>query len=532
MFDILDSNPSAVFRGLIAKYFPEVPSGPDSPTYTYLIAPIEVLFKSYHDTIKRELEEFRKLVRGDVSREYVERLPNSTLDFYGALQGLSRLNAQPSWGVLKVTLSTTVTPGTRLSFPEMNFISGTGTYKTVATSSVVPSSHIIYLTYKAVTATSGKLPYGISVALGNTMVQSALVYLSSDGTQTEDNWSYFSRIRNYITGRVSPGKNILTTAAQILAGSKDFAIVGKDNRMFRDIVAFGNPPTYAHLGGMIDTYIKTGNVVYGSVIEQIHGLTETEKSLVLIPRTMYLDYGVVLVNGTVRAVDYPGTGTFLETYMDSDDKRYNLPLGIPVLDLRSVFPGAILNVTEIRVGGTVLNEGTDYLIVSGDRGATFTSGNKLLAIFNPATVSSGVNATVKGMYVNNWGDADKAFRTLTEDLIGIDAIVKPYMPICVEISLVLGNSEVTVDKNQLVNQINGEASFDLGRVLSSITERGGLIQSYSTKLTLRSPTFKDYVISGATAATPHSFAPLGVSFTDLYRFYTAPELITVSYMGG
>lgn len=532
MFEILDSNPSAVFRGLLSKYFPELPSGPDSPTYSYLIAPIEVLFKSYHDSVKRELVTFRNLVKGDVSREYIEKLPQATLDFYGMLHGISRLPAQPSWGVLKVTLAASTTPGTRISYPEMRFTSGTGTYRTVPTSGIVPDSRIVYLTFKAVSARAERLVYGASVALGNTVVQSAEVYLSADGTNIEDNWSYFSRIRNYITGRVSPGKNILVTAAQTLSGSNDYQLVGKDNRMFRDIVAFGDPedPTYAHLGGMIDLYIKTGNVVYGETTEDIHGLTETEKSLTLIPRTMYLDYGVVLVNGTVRAVDYPGPDTFLEEYMDSEDKRYDLPLGLPVVDLRSVFPGAVLNIVSISIGGVPLVEGTDYVIISGDRGGTFTAGNKLLAVFDPATYSAGTTVSIEALYINNWSDAEESFKAMTEDLVGIDALLKPYMPISVEIGLVLGNEDIEIDKNELVTQINGEASFDLGRVLSDITERGGQLQSYSTRLVLRTPTFKEYVLENTTAATPHSFAAMGVPFTDLYRFYTAPDLITISYI--
>ncbi|MCC7572183.1 MAG: baseplate J/gp47 family protein [Candidatus Methanofastidiosum sp.] len=534
MFDMLDSNPSAVFRGLLSKHFPELPSGPDSPTYSYLIAPIEVLFKSYHDSVKKELEDFRNLLRGDVSKEYIMKLPTATLDFYGMLHGISRLPSQPSWGVLKVTLAGTTTPGTRIAYPEIRFTAGTGTYRTVPTNGIVPESRTVYLTYKAVSARAERLAYGTSVALGNTMVQAAEVYLTSDGTGVEDNWSYFSRIRNYITGRVSPGRNILITAAQTLSGANDYQLVGKDNRMFRDIVAFGNSedPTYSHLGGMVDLYVRTSNVVYGETTENIHGLTETEKSLTLIPRTMYLDYGVVLVNGTVRAVDYPGPGTFLEDYMDSEDKRYDLTLGLPVIDLRSVFPGAILNILALSVGGVPLEENTDYVIISGDRGGTFTAGNKLLVVFNPATFTEGTSVNIEALYVNNWTDAEESFKAMTEDLVGIDALLKPYMPISVEISLVLGSSEIEIDKNQLVNQINGEASFDLGRVLSNITERGGQLQSYSTRLTLRTPTFKSYVLENTTAATPHSFAALGVPFTDLYRFYTAPDLISINYIEG
>jgi len=526
MFEILNGNSGDTFRGLMSKYFPELPAGNDSPTYSYLIAPIETAFNTYHSIVKRDLDILRSLAVGSsLSQEYINSLPQDTLDFFGTLHGMSRMAGLPVWGVLKVK---TVSSGT-VTFPELSFSTDSGTYRTFPATVDSPTNRLVYISYTATDMTSPVIPFGTEVTLASADISEAYSYLYKPAVPQETNYEFYERIMASVSGRSNPIYNLLLSSADTVSGNTDITIVGtRDNRMFRDIVAIETDPnpTFQHTGGKIDVYIPPNQITYQSAALVSGGLTASQKELLLTPKTMLLDYGVALVDGTVVAVDYPGRGTFIQEYVNNWPRVYELPLDIPVIDISGAFTGAVLDVLSVSSSSGSLTEGTDYVWISGDRGGSFTHRQKSLLVFNPDLHEEGSAYTVYALVADSWDSVNELFSSLTGELVGLDVLLKPFNPVTTVVTLTV-KGETSLDKGTLVGAINGSPIFDLGEALRALTDSGTPLVSIETSLRLRTPTYYLSTITGVSTATNNSFISNGIPFSDLYRFYTAPDLITI-----
>jgi len=526
MFDILDKNSGDIFRGLLSKYFPELPAGTDSPSYSYLIAPIEAAFNTYHALVKKDLNVLRTLVSDTtLTREYIEGLPAETMNFFGTLHGMSRLPGVPVWGVLKLKMAGTDT----YSLPEMSFSYAGGNYRTYPAVVEAPANRLVYISYAGADTSAPLIPYGTEITLSRAEVVEAYAYVCKAAVPAEGNYEYYTRVMTSVAGRTNPVYNLLISSAVTVSGNEDITIVGaRDNRMFRDIVAIDTEPTpvLTHAGGKVDIYTVPNQVSYHSDVLVSTELTASQKELLFNTRAMLFDYGVALVDGTVVPVDYPGDGSFIEQYVNNWPRTYELPLDIPVIDLGTAFPGAVLDVLEVSSADGVLMEGIDYVWVSGDRGASFTHMQRSVLVMNPETEEAGTAYTVNVLLADNWESVNDIFTELAGDLVGMDTMLKPYNPVIAEVKLTIKGTSV-VDVGTIVSAINGAMIFDLGPVFRAFTDAGTPLLGIETTLRARTNTYWKAEMTDVSTAATSGFIAQSLAFTDLYRFYTSPELITI-----
>ena len=529
VFSILDKHPSAVFKALLKKYFPNLPLSPTSPTYTYLITPIELAFNAYHNVIKEDLENLIRLATiNNLTQQDIDLMPKDVLDLFGTLNGLTRKSATPARGILKVNIASQYS-GQQITIPVTNFSHNGNTYTTYSRTLTVPETLQIFVYFTGNGTSAPAIPADTEVSLAIPEVTSATVYTSTSPAPEESNWEFYSRIMGHLAYRGGTLQTFISSIMEKALSASDYTVVGaRDNRMFRDLAILkddqGND-IYTHVGGMIDVYTVPRTVAHETRSIVVSGLTTVDKAM-MKPYSLFMDTGAVLLNGTVTAVDYPAIGTFLESYMNQDTKTYDIPLDTPCINLADEIGSTVLDVVSISKGGSELIEGDDFVVITADRGTSFSIQQNLFIIFNPSSVSNGDSVSVNMLTSPDFADMHSVFVSGSSALAGVNCLLRAYNPITVKVSMSVNKG--AIDTNSLVNTINGSMYVNLQSIISNVIASGGTITNLQTEFLVRTPTLMRYKKEGVTTLGVFDLSEFNISFPELYRFYTTPELITIN----
>ena len=407
---------------------------PLSPVYRYLITPVANVFQQYVQSISQTSDIIRQLKDGNVTAESVD-LVNELL----GMLGLDEINVAPSICTVEITPTLEFLSALRMlsrtfeqdelyfeydghTFKNQQFVAqnnpnGTSVFTvefycvdpavSVPTDTIVTLNSNDFETARVVTSQPGSMDTSIDAALRTVSLnlKSPVYGLSPEQVQAD----------------IAYKLKLPTDYVQIVSADHPY--------MFSDLLV-AKPPV--HIGGFIDVYIKTDYSDVAQILTPVkystlHSQIRLAIGTILPPISTNSDYRDILPSDDTNL-----SNSFLNTLgADYLDKLFagelnggdNEPYVLFFSDL------AICDISSIQFRGQYLKENVDYTVVSLNRATTFGPHDRILIIFNPATVhfTAGdfvyVNYTVANS-IRTYEDILKENHYLCSEMV-----VKSFIPV-------------------------------------------------------------------------------------------------------
>jgi len=374
----------ALAANVVKTYNPDLDVSPYSPLYEMVLAPSAELITASGGDFSSVQQMIQDVLTGNVTS-------GKALDLAGRLFMVTRNPGTPSTGTVTLHFST---PNESTSVHAVD-ITPQNTHFAVSGIQFVPT--ISYRVSEAElfsgdldipvvcsdTGYSGNIATTASVNVTGPIsryVRSAYLNGGAHGGQdTESDASLRERIQSAVFPSSALTQESLNLAVKAAVPQiTDVTVVtSPDDEMLRDIFQLnGNP---VHAGGRVDLYVKPSDV--NIQVSELPTYLESNimlSSLVSSDRFVLTSNGTLSMNGAFSYLDEPGGPGTAFTEQNFYTGTY-IPTGGYVCNLSNL--GPVLGVLSVVSNGVTLTEGTDYLVVSGDRATSFSSANRVFIVF-------------------------------------------------------------------------------------------------------------------------------------------------------
>jgi len=511
----------ALAATVVKTYNPDLDVSPHSPLYEMVLVPSAELISKSNGDFSSIQQMIQGVLTGNVSS-------GEALDIAGRLFMVTRSQGTPSTGTITLNFSNSakdisvpavdITPeNTTFAVSGVQFIP-TISYRVGGTDLLSGSLNIPVMCSFA--GYSGNIATTASVEITgpiSTYVQSA--YLNGGahgGRDTESDDSLRERIQNaaFPSSALTQESLNLAIRSEVPQITDTAVVSSPDDEMLRDIFQLNG--TAVHAGGRVDLYVKPSDInIQTSVLPTYLEGAIPFSDLVSSDRYVLTSNGTLSMNGAFSYLDEPGGPGTAFTEKDFYTGTYIPTLGY-VCNLSNL--GPILGVLSVTSGNNVLKEGTDYLVVSGDRATSFSSQNKVFIIF-----ASKPSSQVSVSYVS--APCLTEAQKYADTIVVADVLAKAFSPAFVSLSgmaLIPPGVDLERDVRSVFAQTPNASMNTLLNIMSKV---GIMFKSQITyTTTLVFPTGKS-VKKVLTQASDPVASVNDVPQPEFFRMYLLPNAL-------